>query len=311
VPEYGSLVPFEDKNLSSQLLPLDSDLSDLDPTGEPNRNYIGGSTDGPATLFVATRSQTLPYTDWNVLNCSMYNATYVVNIFSDSNSRSLPQISEVRMENSFAYSAQAPRSGLRMPAPDPSQWTAVGKSGYNIISLPEEAVSSPSFNQSLSAAIEELFQNMTLSLFSDSRFVRDLQDPVDVTIAYTRNLYSYSQKNLIISYGIALSLALLASIAGCIAIYWNGASYTQKFSTVLRTTTGLGQVVAENDRSGADPLPKYLSRARVDLGRAEEKTMELGQVSETVGERSAMIDSEGDWRKEPGIVHERSLSEER
>jgi hypothetical protein len=265
VPEYGSLVPFEDKNLSSQLLPLDSDLSDLDPTGEPNRNYIGGSTDGPATLFVATRSQTLPYTDWNVLNCSMYNATYVVNISSDSNSRSLPQISEVRMENSFAYSAQAPRyvdeeisasslsrfsylgmmeclnrllvgtmvgssaigntsywlqlglrvqnphlmstllafthelspflansnsSGLRMPAPDPSQWTAVGKSGYNIISLPEEAVSSPSFNQSLSAAIEELFQNMTLSLFSDSRFVRDLQDPVDVTIAYTRNLYS-------------------------------------------------------------------------------------------------------------------------
>jgi hypothetical protein len=109
----------------------------------------------------------------------------------------------------------------------------------------------------------------------------------------------------------SLSLAFLASIAGRIAIFWNGASYTQKFSTVLRTTTGLGQVVAENDRSGADPLPKYLSRARVDLGRAEEKTMELGQVSETVGERSAMIDSEGDWRKEPGIVHERSLSEER
>lgn len=50
-----------------------------------------------------------PYTDWNVLNCSMYNATYVVNISSDSNSRSLPRVSEVRMENSFAYSAQAPR----------------------------------------------------------------------------------------------------------------------------------------------------------------------------------------------------------
>ena len=36
----------------------------------------------------------------------------------------------------------------------------------------------------------------------------------------------------------ALSLALLASIAGCVAIFLNGASYTQKFSTVLRTTTG-------------------------------------------------------------------------
>jgi len=384
VPEYGSLVPFENKNLSSQLLPLDSDLSALDPNGEPNRNYIGGS--GPATLFVATRSQTPPHTDWNVLNCSMYNATYVVNISSDSNRRSLPRISEVRMENSFAYSAQAPRyvdeeisasslsrfsylgmmeclnrllvgtmvgsgaigntsywlqlglrvqnphlmstllafthelspflatsnsSGLRMPAPDPSQWTAVGKSGYDIISLPEEAVSSPSFNQSLGSAIEELFQNMTLSLLSDSRFVRDAQDPVNVTISYSRNLYSYSQKNLIISYGIALSLAFLASIAGCIAIYWNGASYTQKFSTVLRTTTGLSQVVAENDRTGADPLPKYLSRARVDLGRAGEKAMELGRVSGRTDERSAMIVPEGDRRKEPGIVHERSLSEGR
>lgn len=62
VPEYGALVPFEGKNLSSQLLPLDLDLSDLDPTGEPNKNYIGGSIDGPATLFVATRSQKRPYT---------------------------------------------------------------------------------------------------------------------------------------------------------------------------------------------------------------------------------------------------------
>jgi len=248
VPEYGALVPFKNSNLSSQLLPLDSDLSDLDPTGEPNANYIGGSTDGPAALLVATRSQSPPYTDWNVLNCSMFNATYVVNISSDSNSRSQPYLSDVRMENSLAYSAQAKRyvdedisaaslsifsylgmmeclnrllvgtmvgsspigntsywlqlglrvqnphlmstllafthelspflatsnsSGLMMPAPDPSQWVAVNKSGYNVISLPEEAVSSPSFNQSLGSAIEELFHNMTLSLFSDSRFIRD------------------------------------------------------------------------------------------------------------------------------------------
>jgi hypothetical protein len=109
------------------------------------------------------------------------------------------------------------------------------------------------FNKSLGAAIEELFQNMTLSLFGDSRFVRDVQDPVDVTISYTRNLYSYSKKNLIVSYGVALSLALLASLAGCVAIFSKGASSTQKFSTVMMTMTGLGQVVAENDWTGADP----------------------------------------------------------
>jgi hypothetical protein len=144
-------------------------------------------------------------------------------------------------------------SGLMMPTPDPSQWIAVDKSGYNNLSLPEEAIFSPMFNKSLGAAIEELFQNMTLSLFGDSRFVRDVQDPVDVTISYTRNLYSYSKKNLIVSYGVALSLALLASLAGCVAIFSKGASSTQKFSTVMMTMTGLGQVVAENDWTGADP----------------------------------------------------------
>lgn len=87
----------------------------------------------------------------------------------------------------------------------------------------------------------------------------------------------------------------------------NGASYTQKFSTVMRTTTVLGQVVAENDRSGADPLPKYLSRARVDLRQAGEAAMEMKRVSE----RSAIIDSEEDWRKEAGIVHQRTLSDGR
>lgn len=384
VPDYGALVPFTNGTLSSQFLPLDSDLSSLDPTGEPNANYLGGSKEGPATLLVATRSHAAPYTDWNVLNCSMFNATYMVNISSDSNSRSLPYVSEVRMENSLGYSAQAQRYqgeeisarslsmfsylgmmeclnrllvgtmvgrspfggfywqqlGLRvqnphlmstllaftnelspflatsnssswLPAPDPTQWTAVGKAGYSIISLPEEAVSSPSYNQSLGSAIEELFQNMTLSLFSDSRFVRNSEEPVNVTQSHTRNTYSYSQKNLLISYGTALFCTLLGSIAGCIAIYWNGASYTQKFSTILRTTTGLGPVVAENDRSGADPLPKYLARARVNLGGTGEAAMGLQRVSETASERSAMIDPERDLRKESGIVHQRSLSEER
>ena len=208
------------------------------------------------------------------------------------------------------FLATSNSSGLMMPTPDPSQWIAIANFGYNIIFLPEEAISSPSFNQALGSAIEELFRNMTLSLFSDSRFVREMQDPVDVTISYTRNLYSYSQKNLIVSYSTALSLALLASIAGCVTIFLNGASYTQKFSTVLRMTMGLEQVVTENDRSGADPLPKYLSRARVDLGRVGEATVEMKRVSEMAGERSAMIGKERDWRKENGIVYQRNLSEE-
>jgi hypothetical protein len=36
----------------------------------------------------------------------------------------------------------------------------------------------------------------------------------------------------------------------------------------------------------------------------------MKRVSERAGERSAMIGEEGGWRKEPGIVYQRTLSEE-
>ena len=112
------------------------------------------------------------------------------------------------------------------------------------------------------------------------------------------------------SYGIALFLTLLASIAGCTAIFFNGASYTHKFSTVLRTTTELGELVAKNDRTGADPLPKYLSRARVDLGRSKHTSPESRGRANSPGERSAMVSSDKDLPKEPGIVSQRTLSME-
>jgi hypothetical protein len=129
-----------------------------------------------------------------------------------------------------------------------------------------------------------------------------------VTRSYTRNTYSYSQRNLLLSYGIALFLTLLASISGCLAIFHNGASYTHKFSTILRTTTGLGELVEKEDRTGADPLPIYLSRARVDLGRSEGDPRELRRVPGIGGERSAMIGSEESPSKELGIVTQRTLS---
>jgi hypothetical protein len=383
VPKDLLLVPFQNDTLSRQFLPLDVPHDSGPYSFDLTSNYIGGTRNGPAALLVATRSHTSPYTDWHVLNCSLSNATYVVNVSSDSNSRSLPYVTRLQMmdDEQRWQSSQVPRDGdkdisvptlsgfsylgmmeflnrllvgtvvgpgplentiywfqpiLRVQnphlmstllafthelspflatlnisnitAPDPTSWTPVYGSGNETISLPQEAITSPSFNQSLESAIEELFQNMTLSLFSDSRFTRDSSDPVNVTFSHFRNVSSYSQRDLLLSYGVALFLTLLASIARCIGIYRNGASYTQKFSTRLRTTTGLGQVVAENDRTGADPLPKYLSRARVKLGGGGQAALELDRVSEAAGERSAMIDTE---RKEPGTVHQRSLSEDR
>jgi hypothetical protein len=386
VPNRSSLVPFANNTIRNQLLPLDEDLGGLSPSIEYNGRYMGSSIDSPPTIFVATRSQVPPLSDsnWDVLNCSLHNATYAVQFASDSNSRSLPHLLDVRILNSVAFGWESDSRGanetipdldleifsylgmmesldrllvgtivgdgnagdsiyweqkrLRVqspnlmatllaftkdivplmarvnlsddPPPDASEWVSMGPYSRGSFSLPKEAVFSPSYNQSLGSAIEELFQNMTLSLFSDPRFLRDSEDLINVTRSYTRNTYSYSQRNLLLSYGIALFLTLLASISGCMAIFHNGASYTHKFSTILRTTTGLGELVEKNDRAGADPLPKYLSRARVDLGRSDGDLLELRMVPGTDGERSAMIGSEESPAKELGIVTQRTLSDE-
>jgi hypothetical protein len=386
VPNRSSLVPFVNGTIRNQLLPLDEDLGGLSPSIEYNGRYMGASIDSPPTIFVATRSQVPPLSDsnWDVLSCSLYNATYVVQFASDSNSRSLPHLLDVRMVNSVSFGWQSDsrdvneripdldldifsylgmmeslnrllvgtivgdgkagdtiyweQKRLRVqspnlmatllaftreivplmarvnlnddPTPDASEWVDMGPYGRGSISLPKEAVLSPSYNQSLGSAIEELFQNMTLSLFSDPRFLRNSEEPINVTRSYTRNTYFYSQRNLLLSYGIALFLTLLASISGCLAIFYNGASYTHKFSTILRTTAELGELVEKSDRTGADPLPKYMSRARVDLGRSDGYSQELRRVPGTGGERSAMIGSEGPPSKELGIVTQRTLSSE-
>lgn len=388
VPSGYSLVPFGNDTLQNQLLPLDAELGQLNLDQGYNARYLGQSPKGPATLFVATRSQVPPLDrgQWDVLNCSMFNATYVMHASSDSSRQASAHLSEVRIIGSAPFNAEGPgrdmngsasaldlatfsymgmmenlnrilvgtmvtkqkftggeyylsQQRMRVQSPslmstllafshelapftsrsrfadvppplDNNQWTDVVNGDNVIISMPNEALTSPSYNQSLGSAIEELFQNMTMSLFSDARFLKDSEEPVNVTRSYTRNTYSYSQRNLLMSYGIALFLTLLASIAGCIAIFWNGASYTHKFSTVLRTTTELGELVAKNDRTGADPLPKYLSRARVELGRNNHIAMAPLSRANSPGERSAMIGSDKDLPKEPGIVNQRTLSSE-
>jgi hypothetical protein len=356
----------------------------LEPNEDYSKSYLGFYEDGPSSLFVATRNDPQPGdVSWNILNCSLYNASYTVHESSDSNSRSQSLLSEVRFLNSvpfrtstvhkfsesrnatqatvFSYQALMESfnrllvgsmvsktagfsqtqywfgAGMRSqnpnvmstllafsnelvrflgdsrttgydPLPEDPLWTTVEKSGSSLISLPNEALESPSYNQSLSSAIEELFQNMTLALFSDARFLRDSEQPVNITVSYNRNIYSYSSRNLLISYGAALSLTLLASLAGCLAIFFNRASYTNKFSTIMRTTAGFEYLVHENDRTGADPLPKHLAKSRIHIGHREGAADGMRSSHEATGERRAMMDRDRQGPKAPEVVSQRSVS---
>lgn len=389
VPNESALVPFGNGSLRSGFLPLDEELGS-ESTEAYSKTYLGHFENGPATLFVATRSQRQPWTrEWDVMNCSLFNASYTVQQSSDSNSRSQPRISDVRILNSVPFTWQTSTYDMGTPRPalnsvifsymalmeclnrllvgsivgtapytdlpywterdlryqNPSmkatslafsaelvpllgsirqnnsasgivpnggQWTNVNEvdglpddeTGW--IFLPRDAVESPSFNRPLRAGIEQLFQNFTLALFSEPRFLRDSDKPVNITLSYTRNIYSYSQRNLLLSYGVALGLTLLASLAGCTAIFFNRASYTNKFSTIMRTTAGFEDLVHENDRTGADPLPKHLARARIDLGRREGVAAnEMRGETEVEGERRAMMER---GNKVPGVISQRSVS---
>ena len=62
--------------------------------------------------------------------------------------------------------------------------------------------------------------------------------------------------------------ATLVVITGMFAILLSGVSYSSNFSTIVRVsrTARLSVNVADQDGSGCDPLPKYLEKARLDLG---------------------------------------------
>ncbi|KAF7193881.1 hypothetical protein HII31_04771 [Pseudocercospora fuligena] len=124
--------------------------------------------------------------------------------------------------------------------------------------------------KSLKDTIEQLFQNITISMLSSENFQPNRSSPfapalVNVTSRIYQNVYEYSAVKLWLAYGIAIGFTLLGVIFGLIAIITNGASYSDDFSTILRTAryACLSKEVNYCDSDGRDPLPRYLSDTTV------------------------------------------------
>jgi hypothetical protein len=366
-----SSIPFK----SNSMINIGSPWKLPSPGSAYDPRYIGGFTDGAASVYLATRSQRLPYDlgNWDVLNCSMYNGSYTVKVTSDSNSRGIFSKPEIRTLNRVPFDVHVPKDSLdkALPAdtsatfgylalmesfnrlivgtisggtwsrvenskyydekdldvqneafkqtllpfttellpflgyryylgssgngepPNFKQWTLVETVNNWTVSYPKEAFSSSTFNRSLSLVLEELFQNITLSLFSSPYFTEDSADYIEIRYDTPQNTYAYDSRNLLISYGLAVGFALIAGIAGCASILSNGASYSNRFSTVLRTTRGheLEELVVHNDRTGVDPLPKHLEKSRIDLRRGQvesERDVDAWRP-ENVSEQTSMI----------------------
>lgn len=80
-------------------------------------------------------------------------------------------------------------------------------------------------------------------------------------------IYAYDATTLWIAYGTSIAFAAIAVLVGAIALYLNGASYSDNFSTVVRVakTASFSVEVKDSDGSGSDPLPKHLRGARLDM----------------------------------------------
>ncbi|CAO1604955.1 hypothetical protein XANCAGTX0491_008495 [Xanthoria calcicola] len=119
-------------------------------------------------------------------------------------------------------------------------------------------------------ALEQLFQNITISLMS----APDLQPNVssaylpnksEVISTTGENIYIYSASKLWLAYGLAVGATAIIASLGLAAMIANEASFTNRFSTILRLSRGaqLSYEINHADLSGRDPLPIYAKKATV------------------------------------------------
>jgi hypothetical protein len=79
-------------------------------------------------------------------------------------------------------------------------------------------------------------------------------------------------------------------VAGIITLSSSGASYSNKFSTIVRVsrTAELNDEVKDNDGSGYDPLPTYLKNARLNIG-ANTATANTYEMTDTPPEEQSLV----------------------
>lgn len=79
-------------------------------------------------------------------------------------------------------------------------------------------------------------------------------------------VYSYDARDLWLAYGISIIATLLIVAVGVFSLMANKASYSGKFSTIVRSTkmSRLDIIVSEQD-DASDPLPDSMKDTKVQV----------------------------------------------
>ncbi|GKU09518.1 unnamed protein product [Fusarium langsethiae] len=302
-PEFPSdLETWDDFAIQGLYGALNHTLVDLAPTLDITANDQNLVEENyPAAFYVATPDGQ----DWqakNILKCQLYNASYSVNFTFDNGLQDIKHNNK-RLNGVSAADAYECRFGKQLHECNPvtayfslmnamgnllvgAKWHA-GNNVYGaqrtmigsttIIESPDmhsfyyEKPKSPIKYMSMADTLEELFTNVTISLFSNSEFLQNdtAASYGPVTHLSAQNAFSYEPRNLFIAYGIGILFSFIVVIYGLLCIKSASASYANSFSTILRTTRNpdLDTVVPTAETSGAEPLPKHLGNVRLLLRR--------------------------------------------
>jgi hypothetical protein len=86
-----------------------------------------------------------------------------------------------------------------------------------------------------------------------------------VTVEGFKNVYDYRSEELYLAYGLSILVVSACFVIGLISIHRNSGSYSNDFSTVLRTThhLSLQGVVDPAQASGLSPLGKDLAEVKI------------------------------------------------
>ncbi|KAI0411708.1 hypothetical protein F5X98DRAFT_356691 [Xylaria grammica] len=141
-----------------------------------------------------------------------------------------------------------------------------------------QSLSSPQnvpLGKSLQNAMEEMFQNITISLLSSELLQPNMTSEYapampNVTTTRYEPIFQYAPRQLWIAYGVAIGVSAIGSVFGLLAVFLNRANYSNDFSSVYRTaySSGLDTVIQPDDMKATDPLPRYLAKAALYITNA-------------------------------------------
>jgi hypothetical protein len=137
-------------------------------------------------------------------------------------------------------------------------------------------------NRTFPQMIEELSRNQTLSLFSSDKLWLPMEDTNLTQVVHNtiETVYGYRPYNLSLSYGIAIALSFISVLLGLYALWLNGVSHDNSFSSIMASTrnTYLDELTLGHSL-GATPMSKEILRTRLRFG-------ELGEGMEKMRPRA-------------------------